>query len=1037
MTNRLLYVLVLFLLLGLAYSCSDEREGYGLSGGAKEKLVSFSVRVPGAGSPNTYALTETDENTVKNIVILLFDGSGNYTYQPIYCNKISTDPTDSKIKTFSAKVPEGTYNHMLVLANANKAVSDAMTAGNLNIGDSKNTVINNLLLSNSGKWESSSSSAGYVDIPMWGEISPITISSSMPASNPVTLVRMVSKIDVNLGTSAQNTFKLKSVRLYNYNDQGQIAPDATNWNALSKEVSAPSVPASASKPTNPETKPLVYDGTAITTTDVACVNQIYTFEATAGSDAGLTNNTCLVIGGYYGTDTKETFYRVDFSNTNASTNVVTYLALLRNHHYKVFVKEVSGPGLATDVDAFRSRPVNIKASIMQWSDGRFTEFAVNDQYLLGLSKSKFEFTREKRDASSIDNILSVITDYASGWKIDKIVDANGSTVSWLKCTPMSGNNPAGDDISLLVDENKDGVLRTAYIHLTAERLTYIVKVDQDIITDVGIYLTDIAGKEINTLTFNAAKDVQPAIQQFKMTWSPKANDVFISSSAVTNAFTFASGSDVISNGSVSDPNGIKTFSIQPPAITTANLNSDPFYECTSVVLYTVTDGVTPATKTLMLRQFVYNMVPVVEPHYMMDGLRKSIGVRSNSDFAVKVKNNSKNVITLRTMGGAANTSTAGTPVYFDIIDDLSDPQIYTDDVELTIYSPNNLFPDTDITLRCLSGFIQPKSNSYIVAPNSVPILIPVDRANDSDLGVQLGASESYTAELVWTDNANGIAANSNIRMIKAAGKGSSGYLLVMPGSAEGNAVVAIKDASDKILWSWHIWVTDYTPSGTWMDRNLGAIGNTPGEVGTLGLLYQWGRKDPFPGASTINGTTESTIYDAQGTTTIAKTQVSVDNNLANAIAKPATFYTNSQVHGGDWYTNDYQIINNDLWVPGTKTVYDPCPLGYRIASLNDDNDYWERINDSTLPYDPTTNGRYDQNNTLGFIPCVRARRGHTSALEYLPDGTGAKKNAGYHTCRIEWGYTYSGLWHMHPTGVFTSWPSSYRSWGLPVRCISE
>jgi hypothetical protein len=62
---------------------------------------------------------------------------------------------------------------------------------------------------------------------------------------------------------------------------------------------------------------------------------------------------------------------------------------------------------------------------------------------------------------------------------------------------------------------------------------------------------------------------------------------------------------------------------------------------------------------------------------------------------------------------------------------------------------------------------------------------------------------------------------------------------------EGNAVIAAKDASDKILWSWHIWLTDepegqvyYNNAGTMMDRNLGATSATPGDVGARGLLYQ-------------------------------------------------------------------------------------------------------------------------------------------------------------------------------------------------------
>ena len=98
----------------------------------------------------------------------------------------------------------------------------------------------------------------------------------------------------------------------------------------------------------------------------------------------------------------------------------------------------------------------------------------------------------------------------------------------------------------------------------------------------------------------------------------------------------------------------------------------------------------------------------------------------------------------------------------------------------------------------------------------------------------------------------------------------SGYLIFEAASTfrEGNAVVAVKDTSGKILWSWHIWFTDqpqgqeyYKNAGTMMDRNLGATSATPGDAGALGLLYQWGRKDPFLGSSSISSSTlaKSTI----------------------------------------------------------------------------------------------------------------------------------------------------------------------------------
>ena len=73
--NKLL--LCLFsLLLGIFYCCSDERQSFDIPSSSKEKMVTFSVRVPGAG-PKTYALTEKEENEVKSIAILLFDNTSN------------------------------------------------------------------------------------------------------------------------------------------------------------------------------------------------------------------------------------------------------------------------------------------------------------------------------------------------------------------------------------------------------------------------------------------------------------------------------------------------------------------------------------------------------------------------------------------------------------------------------------------------------------------------------------------------------------------------------------------------------------------------------------------------------------------------------------------------------------------------------------------------------------------------------------------------------------------------------------------------
>ena len=41
---------------------------------------------------------------------------------------------------------------------------------------------------------------------------------------------------------------------------------------------------------------------------------------------------------------------------------------------------------------------------------------------------------------------------------------------------------------------------------------------------------------------------------------------------------------------------------------------------------------------------------------------------------------------------------------------------------------------------------------------------------------------------------------------------------VAPGTTGGNGLIAACDAKGEILWSWHLWITDYAPSATGMDE---------------------------------------------------------------------------------------------------------------------------------------------------------------------------------------------------------------------------
>lgn len=148
---------------------------------------------------------------------------------------------------------------------------------------------------------------------------------------------------------------------------------------------------------------------------------------------------------------------------------------------------------------------------------------------------------------------------------------------------------------------------------------------------------------------------------------------------------------------------------------------------------------------------------------------------------------------------------------------------------------------------------------------------------------------------------------------------------------EGNALIAAKDADGTILWSWHIWVNTRKMEGknygltgvNFLPYNLGAVGEC-GEVESYGLLYQWGRKDPFVGAM---GNSLPLTAEIAGT---ARTEADA-STLEASIANPTVLFKTSS---NDWLTEP----DNTLW-GGSKTIYDPCPAGWKVPT-NFDSDFF-------------------------------------------------------------------------------------------------
>lgn len=192
-----------------------------------------------------------------------------------------------------------------------------------------------------------------------------------------------------------------------------------------------------------------------------------------------------------------------------------------------------------------------------------------------------------------------------------------------------------------------------------------------------------------------------------------------------------------------------------------------------------------------------------------------------------------------------------------------------------------------------------------------------------------------SAEVLW--ESFGTSSTPAVGDIVSNVSVENGIVAFTASGKDGNAVIAVKDASGDILWSWHIWICqDFDPeataqayrnnAGIVMDRNLGATSVAKGNVKALGLLYQWGRKDPFLGSSSISSNTKAK------STISWPAPVSSDssNGTIDYVVKHPTTFVIANKKNYDWYFSGDSNTDNTRWKKSEKTMYDPCPRGWRV-----------------------------------------------------------------------------------------------------------
>ena len=288
-----------------------------------------------------------------------------------------------------------------------------------------------------------------------------------------------------------------------------------------------------------------------------------------------------------------------------------------------------------------------------------------------------------------------------------------------------------------------------------------------------------------------------------------------------------------------------------------------------------------------------------------------------------------------------------------------------------------------------------------------------------------------------------------------------------------------------------------------MDRNLGAVISGVGSTGNyepayaVGNYYQWGRKDPFPSiadycnywpceyvnqligtptytpivALRVNGQSAAKNVDNQvwGYKTKADGSFNKDsswhtierNSIANssvsnsvfsnyAIAHPYVYILNPVPDDGGYYpwltTNDQSY--REFWggSESKKTLFDPCPTGWRVCNKSEAESFMQTVSSTAalasnlVGYDfdghylPMTGTRGNKNmRTTNVRSCGYETKSYMWTSEIL-----TSHNYGYaYTAAMIAPANYADAGKPNTLKMTTEGQDRYLTLACPVRCVKE
>lgn len=357
----------------LLAACSNDDKGMEVENGQ------MSLKITVTTTPtSSRAMTEADESTINNLMVLLFEPDASSApsrlYKVVMASGVSSSGNgylfDARFGVDRSTTPANLA--VVVLANVGDMLDDAIALIGKRYSDVRAALV-----------KEDAAQDSY--LTCWGVATTVIDTSLKAQAISISLLRDRARIDVLTDTEkvSSSLFQLRSLHLIKPSTKIALIPDPANITA--NVALKPSLP-TGMLPSDIATVWRATDGHSIIGMAYAAEADVRMGENAEVNDGNRLNRPALIIGGVYRKSSvtpedeeKVSYYRVDFLHDGELIDI------LRNHLYRITITAVNGPGESTPEEAYRTISAAISADIIEWSDLN-QDVAIDGQNWIAMQK---------------------------------------------------------------------------------------------------------------------------------------------------------------------------------------------------------------------------------------------------------------------------------------------------------------------------------------------------------------------------------------------------------------------------------------------------------------------------------------------------------------------------------------------------------------------------------------------------------------------------------------------------------------------------